>query len=164
MKKELRLNMSDRELYNKDFKEKTTSIFVRVSPEEKQLLDVKRKQYNYRYLSDYIRDASIYENIIVINLSSTNKMVDLFQTYIDEVRKYTKEVRRILKYATTINDDEKENLQQSLYKIYSSTKSLKNSINDNLDVEVIKKEAKERLYHQKIVEIEENYERINNNE
>lgn len=153
--------MNKRELYNSEQK-KTTNIFIRVSPEEKQLLDLKRQQYGYKYLSDYIRDASIYENVIQIDVSYTDAVVDLFQTCINEIRKLTKEVRRILKYATSLSDEEKDFLQQALYRVYSQTKSLKKSVNDNLDIEAIIKQSKERLYKQQLAEIEKDYERINN--
>lgn len=156
--------MSKRELYNKDVQKKICNIFVRVSSEEKQLLHLKRQQYGYKYLSDYIRDASIYENVIQIDVSYSDAVVDLFQTYIDEIRKFTKEARRILKYATSLNDEEKDFLQQALYRVYSQTKSLKKSVNDNLDIEAIIKQSKERLYKQQLAEIEKEYERINNNE
>ena len=155
--------MSKRELYTKDKNTKVHSYKIRFSPEEKQLLDLKRQQYGYKYLSDYIRDASIYENVIQIDVSYTDAVVDLFQTYITEIRKFTKEARRILKYAKSLNDEERELLQQSLYRVYSQTKSLKNSVNDNLDIEAIVKQSKERIYKQQLAELEKDFERINNN-
>lgn len=154
--------MSKRELYNKDAHKKMCNVHIRVSPEEKQLLDLKRQQYNYKYLSDYIRDSSIYENIIQIDVSYTDKVADLFQTYINEVRKFTKEVRRILKYDTHISPEEKDVLQLELYKVYSSTKSLKNSVNDNLNIDAIVRQSKERIYKQQLAEIEKTFEEINN--
>ncbi len=155
--------MSKRELYTKDKNTKVHSYKIRFSPEEKQLLDLKRQQYGYKYLSDYIRDASIYENVIQIDVSYTDAVVDLFQTYITEIRKFTKEVRRILKYATSLSDEERELLQQSLYRVYSQTKSLKKSVNDNLDIEAIVKQSKERIYKQQLAKLEKDFERINNN-
>lgn len=152
--------MNKRELNNLKATEQL-QIKFRVSPEEKQLLNVKKEQYNYRYLSDYIRDASIYENIIQIDVSYTDAVVDLFQTYITEIRKFTKEARRILKYATSLSDEERELLQQSLYRVYSQTKSLKKSVNDNLDIEIIMKQSKERLYKQQLDKLEEKFNAIN---
>ena len=154
--------MNKRELYNKDLHPKVCNIFVRVSKEEKQLLNLKRQQYGYKYLSDYIRDASIYENVIQINVSYTDEVAELFQTYIDEVKKFTKEVRRILKYNTSATDEEKNMIQQSLYRVYSSTKSLKNSVNDNLNIDAIVRQSKERIYKQQLAEIEKTFEEINN--
>ena len=168
--------MSKRELYERDKNTKIHSYKIRFSREEKQLLDVKQQQYGYKHLSDYIRDASIYENVIVINVSYTEKVTDLFQTLIDEVRKFTKEVRRVMKYDTSASDEEREMIQQGLYRVYSSTKSLKNSVNDaiiqkinsqlknsvndNLNIEAIKKQSKERLYNQELNELEKVFNEI----
>lgn len=152
--------MNRRELNNIKAKEQL-QIKFRVSPEEKQLLNVKKEQYNYRYLSDYIRDACIYENIIQIDVSYTDEVNNLFQTYINELRKFTKEIRRIHKYATSLSNEEKEFLQQSLFQVYSQTKSLKKSVNDNLNIEAIIKQSKERLYKQQIDKIEEKFNAIN---
>lgn len=160
MKRGVKLNMSKRELYEKDKNTKIHSYKIRFSREEKQLLDVKQQQYGYKHLSDYIRDASIYENVIVINVSYTEKVTDLFQTLIDEVRKFTKEVRRVMKYDTSASDEEREMIQQGLYRVYSSTKSLKNSVNDNLNIEAIKKQSKERLYNQELNELEKVFNEI----
>ena len=139
-------------------------VKFRVSPEEKQLLNLKRQQYHYQYLSDYIRDACIYENIIQIDVSYAKGVDDLFQSYINEVRKFNKEIRRILKYDTHISPEEKDVLQQSLYRVYSATKSLIKSVNDNLDIQAIIKQSKERLYHQQVNELEEKFNAISNND
>lgn len=153
--------MRKRELNNIKATEQL-QIKFRVSPEEKRLLNIKREQYNYRYLSDYIRDACIYENLIQIDVSFTDEVVDSFQTYINEVRKFTKEVRRVMKYDTSASDEERNMIQQALYRVYSSTKSLKNSVNDNLNIEAIVKQSKERLYKQQIDEMEEKFNKISN--
>lgn len=153
--------MRKRELNNIKATEQL-QIKFRVSPEEKQLLNIKKGKYNYRYLSDYIRDACIYENLIQIDVSFTDAIVDLFQTYINEVRKFTKEVRRVMKYDTSVSDEERERIEQALYRVYSSTKSLKNSVNDNLNIEAIVKQSKERLYKQHIDEMEEKFNKISN--
>ena len=51
-------------------------------------------------------------------------------------------------------------IQQGLYRVYSSTKSLKNSVNDNLNIEAIKKQSKERLYNQELNELEKVFNEI----
>ena len=153
--------MNKRELNNIKATEQL-QIKFRVSPEEKRLMNVKKEQYKYRYLSDYIRDACIYENLLQIDISYTDAVADLFQTYIDEVRKFTKEVRRVLKYNTSASDHEKDLIQHALYRVYSSTKSLKNSVNDNLNIEAIVKQSKERLYKQQLDEIAEKFNKISN--
>lgn len=153
--------MSKRELNNVKATEQM-QIKFRVSLEEKQLLNLKKEQYHYKYLSNYIRDACIYENIVVINVAYTDEVNNLFQTYIDEVRKFTKEVRRVMKYDTSASVEQREMMQQALYRVYSSTKSLKKSVNNNLNIDVIVKQSKERLYKQQVNELERNFNAINN--
>lgn len=155
--------MGRRELNDKKAVEQLQVKF-RVSPMEKQLLNLKRKQYHYQYLSDYIRDACIYENIIQIDVSYAEGVDDLFQTYINEVRKFNKEVKRILKYDTHISEKEKDFLQQAQYRVYSATKSLIKSVNDNLNIQAIIKQSKERLYHQQVNELEEKFNAISDND
>lgn len=42
-------------------KDRTEMLKVRVSEEEKNLIQAKAEMYGYRYLSNYIRDVAIYE-------------------------------------------------------------------------------------------------------
>lgn len=143
--------MKNRELKN-DRQKMYTIMFTE---EERKLLEAKAQAYNYRYLSDYIRDCAIYESVIQINIEYTESVNNLFQQYIDEIKKFTKEVRRILKWDTTTSTEEKEIIQQALYRVYSQTKSLKKSVNDNINVEVIEKESKKKLYNKKLQELNE---------
>lgn len=46
---------------------------VRVSKEEKTLIQAKAKMYGYRYLSNYIRDAAIYEKVMQVDLKDKMK-------------------------------------------------------------------------------------------
>ena len=71
--------MSKRELYTKDKNTKVHSYKIRFSPEEKQLLDLKRQQYGYKYLSDYIRDASKYI-LFAINDVNTNVFISCLKS------------------------------------------------------------------------------------
>lgn len=143
------MKMKQRPLKNKPLLKYT----IRFSEEERKLLEAKADMYNYRYLSDYIRDCAIYESVIQINIKYTEAVNNLFQQYIDETKKFTKEVRRILKWDTTTSAEEKELLQQALYRVYSQTKSLKKSVNDNINVEVVEKESKKKIYNKKLQEL-----------
>ncbi len=42
-------------------KDRKEMLKVRVSKEEKALIKAKAEMYGYRYLSNYIREAAIYE-------------------------------------------------------------------------------------------------------
>lgn len=116
-----------------------------LSEGERLLLEAKAEEYQYKYLADYIRDAAIYENLIKVNLEGSEDLISCYQKYISEVKKYTKEVRRILRYGTTLNAEEKELLQNSLFAVYSQMKSLKGTTEEKLDYEVIEEIAKNRI-------------------
>ncbi len=116
-----------------------------LSEGERLLLEAKAEEYQYKYLADYIRDAAIYESLIKVNLEGSEDLISCYQKYILEVKKYTKEVRRILRYGTTLNAEEKELLQNSLFAVYSQMKSLKGTTEEKLDYEVIEEIAKNRI-------------------
>lgn len=116
-----------------------------LSEGERLLLEAKAEEYQYKYLADYIRDAAIYESLIKVNLEGSEDLISCYQKYISEVKKYTKEVRRILRYGTTLSAEEKELLQNSLFAVYSQLKSLKGSTEEKLDYEVIEDIAKNRI-------------------
>lgn len=146
--------MSYRELKNKNDKEKEIYYTLRLSPTERELLEAKRIKYNYKYLSDYIRDTSIYEDLIVVNVSYADKVLDMFEEYIKATNKLTKEVRRIVRYNLT---SDSEAVQQMLYRVYSQTKSLKKAINEQINVELIQKKTKEQIYNSKVKELQSEY-------
>lgn len=116
-----------------------------LSEGERLLLEAKAEEYQYKYLADYIRDAAIYESLIKVNLEGSEDLISCYHKYISEVKKYTKEVRRILRYGTTLNAEEKELLQNSLFAVYSQMKSLKGTTEEKLDYEVIEEIAKNRI-------------------
>lgn len=116
-----------------------------LSEGERLLLEAKAEEYQYKYLADYIRDAAIYESLIKVNLEGSENLISCYQKYISEVKKYTKEVRRILRYGTTLSSEEKELLQNSLFAVYSQMKILKGTTEEKLDYEVIEEIAKNRI-------------------
>ena len=116
-----------------------------LSEGERLLLEAKAEEYQYKYLADYIRDAAIYESLIKVNLEGSEDLISCYQKYISEVKKYTKEVRRILRYGTTLSAEEKELLQNSLFAVYSQMKSLKGTTEEKLDYDVIEEIAKNRI-------------------
>lgn len=121
-----------------------------LSKGERLLLEAKAEEYGYIYLADYIRNASIYESLVKIELTGSEELLPLYQEYINEVRKYTKEVRRILRYATSLSEEEKNTLQDSLYAVYSSMKSLKKETNEKINYKVIEQLGKDRLEFEKL--------------
>lgn len=148
-----------RELYDAK-KSEYAPYNIRFTKEERRLLDIKSQQYGYKYVSDYIRDCCLYESVIEINMQYTSDTNKLIQDYSVEISKFTKEVRRILKYATSLSADEFETLQQSLYRVYSQTKSLKKAVNENINVDAIIKQSKEKIYKQQIEILKKEFDKI----
>lgn len=128
-----------------DEKDKRKKFPLWLSEGERLLLETKADEYGYKYLSEYIRDAAIYESLVKINLIGSDELISSYQQYIKEIKKYTKEVRRILRYATTLTDEEKNTLQISLFAIYNEEKNLKKITEEKLDYEVIEQISKKKL-------------------
>lgn len=138
--------MSSRELNSS----KRKQFRLWLSDEERNLLEVRAEQYGYRHLSEYLRDAGIYNDVIIVDISYTESVNNLFADMILEIRKLTKEVRRVMKYDTSASPEEREMIQQALYRVYSQTKSLKKSVNDNINIKEVIKKSKVKLYKKEI--------------
>lgn len=124
-----------------------------LSQGERLLLEAKAEEYGYIHLSDYIRDAAIYESLIKVIPHGIPELITAFQEYNTEVKKYTKEVRRILRNIPTsegdeiptITETEKKTLQNTLYAVYNGIKALRKETAEKVDYEVIEKYAKEKI-------------------
>ncbi|MFR5682832.1 MAG: hypothetical protein ACLUD1_01890 [Clostridia bacterium] len=138
-----------------DDKEKRKKYPLWLSEGERKLLELKARAYGYIHLSDYIRNASIYESLVKINLTGTDELIKVYQKYLDEIKKFNKEVRRILRYATSLSTEEFNKLQNSLFSIYSAVKQLKKETNEKLDYEIIETMSKQRIEEQKLKNIDE---------
>lgn len=121
-----------------------------LSEEERALLETRAEQYGYRYLSEYLRDAGIYNDVMQIDISYTEEVNQLFSDYILDVRKLLKEVRRIMKFDTSASPEEREKIQMGLYRVYSQMKSLNKSVNDNINISAIIKEYRVKRYKNEI--------------
>ena len=85
-----------------------------------------------------------------INLTGTDELIKVYQKYLDEIKKFNKEVRRILRYDTSLSTDEFNKLQNNLFSIYSAVKQLKKETNEKLDYEIIETISKQRIEEQKL--------------
>lgn len=120
---------------------------------ERLLLEAKAEEYGYKYLADYIRDAAIYESLIKVVPHGFAELITAFQEYNNEVKKYTKEVRRILRNIPTseydeiptLTEAEKKALQNTLYAVYNGIKALRKETAEKVNYEIIEKYAKEKV-------------------
>ena len=124
-------------------------------------MELKKDKYGYMFMSDYIRDACIYENIVEINISCN--VEEQVQQFNDEIRQLTKEIRRILKHNVTMTDEERNTVQNALYRTYRLQKKLISLINDKLDIKSIKRTAKERIYQEEVNNLFKEVKNIGNN-
>lgn len=108
---------------------------VWVSDEEKTLLETKAKYYNYKSFASYIRDASIYEKITNVNVKNVDKICDTYADYTKEIKKFTREIRNIIKYSSLLDDLTIQNIKSLMFDIINNQKKTLNLLNEKLDFE-----------------------------
>lgn len=89
-------------------------IKARVSEEEKKLIKEKAKYYGYRNISNYIRDAVIYEKVTQVNVIGRKEIYDAFSENTRVLKDIAKGVRHLCKYVTQVNEFEIRQLSNSI--------------------------------------------------
>lgn len=128
-------------------KQRRKSIKVWLSDEERILVEAKAEFYGYRRLAKYIRDAAIYENITHIDLKNKDDLYNAYAENTKQLKKITKEIRHITKYATQLNEKNVKNLLDLMYEVLRNQKNMMKLINEKLDLDVWKE-----INHNKIGE------------
>lgn len=131
-------------------KQRRKSIKVWLSDEERILVESKAEFYGYKRLAKYIRDAAIYEKVTYINLKNKEELYVAYSENTKELKKITKEIRHISKYATQLTDETKKNILDIMYAILRNQKSMIKLIDEKLDLDVWKE-----INHNKIKDMEE---------
>ncbi|HJJ18532.1 MAG TPA: hypothetical protein OIM61_04600 [Clostridiaceae bacterium] len=131
-------------------KQRRKSIKVWLSDEERILVESKAEFYGYKRLAKYIRDAAIYEKVTYINLKNKEELYVAYSENTKELKKITKEIRHISKYATQLTDETKKNILDIMYAILRNQKSMIKLIDEKLDLDVWKE-----INHNKIKDVEE---------
>ena len=118
-------------------KQRRKSIKVWLSDEERILVESKAEFYGYKRLAKYIRDAAIYEKVTYVDLKNKE---ELYVAYSEnkELKKITKEIRHISKYATQLNDEQRKDLLDLMFAILRNQKAMIKLIDEKLDLEVWK--------------------------
>lgn len=119
-------------------KQRRKSIKVWLSDEERILVESKAEFYGYKRLAKYIRDAAIYEKITYINLKNKEELYVAYSENTKELKKITKEIRHISKYATQLNDEQRKDLLDLMFAILRNQKAMIKLIDEKLDLEVWK--------------------------
>lgn len=131
-------------------KQRRKSIKVWLSDEERILVESKAKYYGYNRLAKYIRDAAIYEKVTYVDLKNKEELYTAYAENTRELKKITKEIRHISKYATKITDETKKDILDAMYAVLRNQKAMIKLIDEKLDLDVWKE-----VNHNKIEKLEE---------
>ena len=130
-------------------KQRRKSIKVWLSDEERILVESKAEYYGYKRLAKYIRDAAIYEKVTHVDLKNKEELYIAYAENTKELKKITKEIRHISKYATKIKDETKKDILDAMYAVLRNQKAMIKLIDEKLDLDVWKE-----VNHNKIEELE----------
>ena len=130
-------------------KQRRKSIKVWLSDEERILVESKAEFYGYKRLAKYIRDAAIYEQVTYVNLKNKEELYVAYSENTKELKKITKEIRHISKYATQLNDEQRKDLLDLMFAVLRNQKAMIKLIDEKLDLEVWKE-----VNHNKIEKME----------
>lgn len=130
-------------------KQRRKSIKVWLSDEERILVESKAEFYGYKRLAKYIRDAAIYEKVTYVNLKNKEELYVAYSEDTKELKKITKEIRHISKYATQLNDEQRKDLLDLMFAVLRNQKAMIKLIDEKLDLEVWKE-----VNHNKIEKME----------
>ena len=130
-------------------KQRRKSIKVWLSDEERILVESKAEYYGYKRLAKYIRDAAIYEKVTYVDLKNKEELYVAYSEDTKELKKITKEIRHISKYATQLNDEQRKDLLDLMFAVLRNQKAMIKLIDEKLDLEVWKE-----VNHNKIEKME----------
>lgn len=131
-------------------RQRRKSIKVWLSDEERILVESKAEFYGYKRLAKYIRDAAIYEKVTYVDLKNKEELYVAYAENTKELKKITKEIRHISKYATRLTDETKKDILDVMYAVLGNQKAMIKLIDEKLDLDVWKE-----INHNKIEEVEE---------
>ena len=130
-------------------KQRRKSIKVWLSDEERILVESKAEFYGYKRLAKYIRDAAIYEKVTYVDLKNKEDLYTAYAENTKELKKITKEIRHISKYATRLTDETKKDILDIMYAVLRNQKAMIKLIDEKLDLDVWKE-----INHNKIEDLE----------
>jgi hypothetical protein len=128
-----------------NYKDRTEMIKARVSKEEKTLIKAKAEYYGYKQLSNYIRDAAIYEKVTYVDLEGKNDIYNAYSKNTQILNEIYKYIKHITTYATQIDKYEREELKFKMIEILKYQKDMLKLIDRKLDLDVW-----QRVNHRKL--------------
>lgn len=121
---------------NTDKNNRNKIIKARVTENEEILVKTKANLYGYKNLSKYLVDAAIYEKITHIDLDNQMEIYNAYANNTKELKKITKEIRNICKYATLLNDTNVATIKSIMFTIINNQKEMLKLIDEKLDLRV----------------------------
>ncbi len=115
---------------------RTKLIKARVTEDEQILVKTKAKYYGYKNLSKYLIDAAIYEKVTYVDLDNHQLLYDAYAQNTKELKKITKEIRHISKYATDLDNTTIQNITSLMFTILRNQKDMLKLIDEKLNLKV----------------------------
>ena len=115
---------------------RTKLIKARVTEDEQILVKTKAKYYGYKNLSKYLIDSAIYEKVTYVDLDNHQLLYDAYAQNTKELKKITKEIRHISKYATDLDNTTIQNITSLMFTILRNQKDMLKLIDEKLNLKV----------------------------
>lgn len=128
-----------------DLKIRKEMVKARVTEEEKALIKEKAEFYGYRNISNYIRDAAIYEKVTYVDLKNRQLIYNAYSENTKEIKEITKGIRHLCKFLTQIKDDDIRDLKGKMFRIIRLQQEMYKLIGKKLDLEVWQKINRNKL-------------------
>lgn len=128
-----------------DLKVRKEMVKARVTEEEKALIKEKAEFYEYRNISNYIRDAAIYEKVTYVDLKNRQLIYNAYSENTKEIKEITKGIKHLCKFLTQINEDDIRDLKAKMFRIIRLQQEMYKLIGKKLDLEVWQKINRNKL-------------------
>lgn len=129
-----------------DLKVRKEMVKARVSEEEKNIIKEKAKFYGYRNISNYIRDAAIYEKVTYVDLKNRQLIYNAYSENTKEIKEITKQIKHMYRFLTQINEDDIRDLKAKMFRIIRLQQEMYKLIGKKLDLEVWQKINRNKSY------------------
>lgn len=120
-------------------------VKARVTEEEKALIKEKAKFYGYRNISNYIRDAAIYEKVTYVDLKNRQLIYNAYSENTKEIKEITKQIKHMCRFLTQINEDDIRDLKAKMFRIIRLQQEMLKLIGKKLDLESWQKINRNKL-------------------
>ena len=128
-----------------DLKVRKEMVKARVTEEEKTLIKEKTEFYGYRNISNYIRDAAIYEKVTYVDLKNRQLIYNAYSENTKEIKEIIKQIKHMCRFLTQINEDDIRDLKAKMFRIIRLQQEMYKLIGKKLDLEVWQKINRNKL-------------------